>query len=99
MDDFGQYQGELLALSKIWKEYKDIDQRYSKEKSNLEKIINKKEEYDFNLNELKMLNPEKGEFLKLEQKRKLLQNSRRITDTINQVVENFTREDPPGIDS
>ena len=99
LDDFGQYQGELLALSKIWKEYKDIDQRYSEEKSNLEKIINKKEEYDFNLNELKMLNPEKGEFLKLEQKRKLLQNSRRITDTINQVVENFTREDPPGIDS
>ena len=46
-----------------------------------------------------MLNPKKGEFLKLEQKRKLLQNSRRITDTINQVVENFTREDPPGIDS
>ncbi len=99
LDDFGQYQEELLALSKIWKEYKDIDQRYSEEKSNLEKIINKKEEYDFNLNELKMLNPEKGEFLKLEQKRKLLQNSRRITDTINQVVENFTREDPPGIDS
>lgn len=99
LDDFGQYQGELLALSKIWKEYKDIDQRYSEEKSNLEKIINKKEEYDFNLNELKMLNPEKGEFLKLEQRRKLLQNSRRITDAINQVIENFTREDPPGIDS
>ena len=97
LDDFGQYQGELLALSKLWKEYKDIDQRYSEEKLNLEKIINK--EYDFNLNELKMLNPKKGEFLKLEQKRKLLQNSRRITDTINQVVENFTREDPPGIDS
>ena len=42
LDDFGQYQGELLALSKIWKEYKDIDQRYSEEKSNLEKIINKR---------------------------------------------------------
>ena len=70
LDDFGEYKDELLELSRIWKEYKDIKKKYYEEKSNLENISNKKEEYDYNLNELKILAPKKGEFEKLEQKKK-----------------------------
>ncbi len=99
LDDFGQYKDQLETLSKIWNEFRDINKKYLEEKSILEKITNKKEEYNFNLNELKALNPQEGEFLKLEQQKKILQNSRRITDNINQVIDNFTREDPPGIES
>ncbi len=98
LDDFGEYKDELLELSRIWKEYKDIKKKYYEEKSNLENISNKKEEYDYNLNELKILAPKKGEFEKLEQKKKILQNSRRIADNVNQVIENFSRENPPGIE-
>ena len=70
LDDFGEYKDELLELSRIWKEYKDIKKKYYEEKSNLENISNKKEEYDYNLNELKILAPKKGEYEKLEQKKK-----------------------------
>ena len=99
LDEFGNYQDELLELTILWNEYKNTSRKYNEEKYRLESIVNKKEEYIFNLNELKMLNPKKGEFVKLEQKKKILQNSRRIIENVNQVIENFNRETPPAIES
>jgi len=69
------------------------------QKSKLDEIQIKKDDFAFDLNELRTLDPKKGEFLALEQKKKILQNSRKINENINHVVENFNREDPPGIEN
>ena len=47
---------------------------------------------------MKNFEPKKGEFEKLEQKKKILQNSIKINENLNEIINNFIREDPPGIE-
>ena len=49
LDEFGNYQDELLELTILWNEYKNTSRKYNEEKYRLESIVNKKEEYIFNL--------------------------------------------------
>ena len=98
LDDFGNYQSELKKLSETWLELRATEKKYVEERSRFEEIKNKREEFEIYYNELKNFEPKKGEFEKLEQKKKILQNSRKINENLNEIINNFIREDPPGIE-
>ena len=88
----------MKKLSETWLELKTAEKEYLEEQSRFEEIKNKREEYEIYYNELKNFEPKKGEFEKLEQKKKILQNSRKINENLNEIINNFLREDPPGIE-
>ena len=98
LDNFGNYQNELKKLSETWLELKTAEKEYLEEQSRFEEIKNKREEYEIYYNELKNFEPKKGEFEKLEQKKKILQNSRKINENLNEIINNFIKEDPPGVE-
>ena len=98
LDNFGNYQNELKKLSETWLELKTAEKEYLEEQSRFEEIKNKREEYEIYYNELKNFEPKKGEFEKLEHKRKILQNSRKINENLNEIINNFIKEDPPGVE-
>ena len=98
LDDFGNYQSELKKLSETWLELKAAEKKYVEERSRFEEIKNKREEFEIYYNELKNFEPKKGEFEKLEQKKRILQNSRKINENLSEIINNFIREDPPGIE-
>ncbi len=99
LDEFGDYKIELKQLSKMWREYKETQKQYIDENTKSENIKNQIDEYTHDLKELKLLSPRKGEFSELEKKRKFLKNSRKIRENITHVIDNFLREEPPGIES
>ncbi len=99
LDEFGNYKEKLLELSESWKEFKKIEKEFSNELERLNEIKNKMEDYVYDLKELKALDPKKGEFEKLEQDKKMLQNSRKIHENLNEVIDNFVRDNPPGIEN
>ncbi len=69
LDDFGDYGTGLTELSKSWSEYKSIEQEFVLETKKLNEIKKKLEDYSYDLNELRTLVPEDGEFEKLEQEK------------------------------
>jgi len=99
LDEFGNYKEKLLELSQSWKEFKKIEKEFSNELERLNEIKNKMEDYVYDLKELKALDPKQGEFKKLEQDKKMLQNSRKIHENLNEVIDNFVRDNPPGIEN
>ena len=98
LDDFGSYQSELKKLSEKWLELKTAEKNYCEERSRFEEIKNKRDEFEIYYKELRNFEPKKGEYQKLQQKKKLLQNSRKINENLNEIISNFIREDPPGIE-
>ena len=98
LDDFGNYQSELKQLSQKWFEYRIAEKEYFEEKVRFEQIKNKKDEFEIDFKELKKFEPKKGEFEKLEGKKKILQNARKINENLNEALNNFVSEDPPGIE-
>ena len=98
LDDFGNYQIELKKLSDTWLAFKTAEKNYVEERSKFEEIKNKREEFEIYFKELKNFEPKKGEYQKLQQKKKVLQNSRKINENLNEIINNFIREDPPGIE-
>ena len=98
LDDFGSYHSELKKLSEKWLELKTAEKNYCEERSRFEEIKNKRDEFEIYYKELRNFEPKKGEYQKLQQKKKLLQNSRKINENLNEIISNFIREDPPGIE-
>ena len=98
LDDFGEYQKELKELSDLWIKFKKLQEDYNKQLSSFTEINNQRSEYEFYLKELRLLDPKENEFEKLDQKRRILQNSRKIHDILSSSIENFTREEPPGVE-
>lgn len=99
LDDFGDYRTGLLELSKAWNNYKSIEQEFAFETKKLNEVQKKIEDYSYDLNELRTLVPQDGEFKKLEQDKKILQNARKIDENLKEVIENFVRDNPPGIEN
>tara|TARA_B100000287_G_scaffold434741_2_gene500184 strand:- start:310 stop:1962 length:1653 start_codon:yes stop_codon:yes gene_type:complete len=98
LDDAGDYNGDLKNLEKLWinltlakNEYDDLLKKCENEK-------NTQEDLEFDIKELKLLNPLEGEYKKLLSKRLIIKNSVKITQTLNLVMTNFQSEDPPGIE-
>ena len=98
LDDFGGYENELKELSDSWIKFKKLKEDYNKQLSSFTEINNQRSEYEFYLKELRLLNPKENEFTELDQKRRILQNSRKIYDILSLSIENFSREEPPGVE-
>ena len=98
LDNYGNYDEKLRHLDEIWKNLKkaELDYEEFKEKSQNQKSI--VEALNFDLDQLKSLNPKKEEFDKLVKKQKILKNSEKISQNLNHVINNFNSESPPGID-
>jgi len=98
LDDFGTNHQNLQKLNTLWKdltEAKKEFQNLNEEKQNQER---NKENIKYDLEELKNLNPVTNEFQDLLNKKIVLQNSAKITETLNSVTDNFYSENPPGIE-
>ncbi len=98
LDNYGNYEEKLHHLDEIWKNLKkaELDYEEFKEKSQNQKSI--VEALNFDLDQLKSVNPQKEEFEKLVKKQKILKNSEKISQNLNHVINNFNSESPPGID-
>ncbi len=98
LDDFGEYKEQLNEISEVWNQMKIIENDYSKKKALLDQTRNNLEIYNHDYEELKSLDPKPKEFFGLEKKKKVLNNLRKIGESLNEVLDNFNREDPPGIE-
>ena len=98
LDEFGNYKNKLIELSNIWKEMKAVEEDFLKKKAIINQAKNNLEIHNHDYNELKSLDPKTEEFKDLEKKKKILLNSRKIIESLNEFLDNFNRESPPGID-
>ena len=99
LDDFSDNINNLQKLNKLWKNLTDAKKEFenlNEEKQNQQKV---KENIKYDLDELKNLNPMVNEFQDLLNKKIVLQNSAKITETLNSVTESFYSENPPGIEA
>ena len=99
LDDFSDNINNLQKLNKLWKNLTDAKKEFenlNEEKQNQQKV---KENIKYDLDELKNLNPIVNEFQDLLNKKIVLQNSAKITETLNSVTESFYSENPPGIEA
>ena len=99
LDDFGTNHKNLQKLNTLWRDFTEAKKEFenlNKEKQDQQKI---KENIEYDLDELKGLNPSINEFQDLLNKKTVLQNSAKITETLNSVTDNFYSENPPGIEA
>ncbi len=99
LDDFSDNINNLQKLNKLWKDLTDAKKEFenlNEEKQDQQRI---KENIKYDLDELKNLNPIINEFQDLLNKKIVLQNSAKITETLNSVTESFYSENPPGIEA
>ena len=99
LDDFGTHHKNLQKLNTLWKDLtkakKEVE-NLNREKQDQQRI---KENIKYDLDELKNLNPVTNEFKDLLNKKIVLQNSAKITETLNSVTDDFYSETPPGIEA
>ena len=99
LDDFSDNINNLQKLNKLWKDLTDAKKEFenlNEEKQDQQRV---KENIKYDLDELKNLNPVVNEFQDLLNKKIVLQNSAKITETLNSVTESFYSENPPGIEA
>ena len=99
LDDFSDNITNLQKLNKLWKNLTDAKKEFenlNEEKQDQQRV---KENIKYDLDELKNLNPIINEFQDLLNKKIVLQNSAKITETLNSVTESFYSENPPGIEA
>ena len=99
LDDFSDNLNNLQKLNKLWKNLTDAKKEFenlNEEKQDQQRV---KENIKYDLDELKNLNPIVNEFQDLLNKKIVLQNSAKITETLNSVTESFYSENPPGIEA
>ena len=99
LDDFSDNLNNLQKLNKLWKNLTDAKKEFenlNEEKQDQQRV---KENIKYDLDELKKLNPIINEFQDLLNKKIVLQNSAKITETLNSVTESFYSENPPGIEA
>ena len=99
LDDFGTHHKNLEKLNTLWKdltEAKKEVKNLNEEKQDQQRI---KENTKYDLDELKNLNPVTNEFKDLLNKKIVLQNSAKISETLDSVIGNFYSETPPGIEA
>ena len=99
LDDFSDNINNLQKLNKLWKNLTDAKKEFenlNEEKQDQQRV---KENIKYDLDELKNLNPIVNEFQDLLNKKIVLQNSAKITETLNSVTESFYSENPPGIEA
>ena len=99
LDDFGTHHKDLEKLNTLWKDLTEAKKEVkslNEEKQDQQRI---KENTKYDLDELKNLNPVTNEFKDLLNKKIVLQNSAKISETLDSVIGNFYSETPPGIEA
>ena len=98
LDNFGTNKEILFKLKEIWEDLKSKENLYKSELEEFKKLSEIKETYDYNLKELRNLNPLSGEFEELDKKRKIIKNFIKISETLSKVNNNFSSDSIPGIE-
>ena len=99
LDDFATNQKNLQKLNVLWKDLTKARKEFENLNEEKQDQLKIKENIKYDLEELKNLNPIVNEFQDLLNKKIVLQNSAKITETLNSVTENFYSENPPGIEA
>lgn len=98
LDNFGDNKEMLSKLKVIWEDLNSKEKIYESELEEFKKLSEIKETYDYDLKELRNLNPTSGEFGELEKKRKIIKNFIKINETLSKVSDNFSSDSIPGIE-
>ena len=99
LDDYGVKKEDLIQLKNLWEQVKKIKEEYELFSKEIESLAEIKETNENDLKEINILNPLPHEFEDLEKKRKLLKNYIKISESINNVTENFLGENTNGIEN
>ena len=98
LDNFGTNKEILFKLKEIWEDLKAKEKLYKSELEEFKKLSEIKETHEYNLKEIRNLNPVSGEFEELEKKRKIIKNFIKISETLSKVNNNFSSDSIPGIE-
>ena len=98
LDNFGTNKEILCKLKVIWGDLKSKENLYKSELDEFKKLNEIKQTYDYDLKELRNLNPVSGEYEELEKKRKIIKNFVKINETLSKVNNNFSSDSFPGIE-
>jgi len=98
LDAFGKYQKELSELGDLWGLLSTKKKQLDELKKSYEDNDYQKELLENYLNELKTLDPKENEFEELNKKKVILKNSAKITENLDNILKNFSSDDPPGIE-
>ena len=98
LDNFGDNKEMLSKLKVIWEDLNSKEKIYESELEEFKKLSEIKETYDYDLKELRNLNPTSGEFGELEKKRKIIKNFIKINETLSKVSDNFSSDSIPSIE-
>ena len=97
LDNFGEHLNNTNQLNDLWKELNGVKKEFEELKLKNENQKNIRDSLEFDINELNLLSPKEDEFNNLK-KKLILQNSAKISENINSVINNFQSENPPGIE-
>ena len=98
LDEYGDYPLALETTKTEWKKLKKVKKEFEDKKYELERITNEKEKIEYDFNEIKNLDPQINEYEELIKKKTLLKNSAKISEGLNEIIDNFFSDTPPGID-
>ena len=98
LDEYGDYRVALETTKTEWKKLKKVKKEFEDKRHELERITNEKEKIEYDFNEIRNLDPQLNEYEELIKKKTLLKNSAKISEGLNEIIENFISETPPGID-
>ena len=98
LDEYGDYPLALETTKTEWKKLKKVKKEFEDKKYELERITNEKEKIEYDFNEIKNLDPQINEYEELIKKKTLLKNSAKISESLNEIIDNFFSDTPPGID-
>ena len=98
LDEYGDYRVALETTKTEWKKLKKVKKEFEDKRYELERITNEKEKIEYDLNEIRNLDPQLNEYEELIKKKTLLKNSAKISEGLNEIIKNFFSDTPPGID-
>ena len=98
LDEYGDFLEAKETTKNEWQKLKKIKKEFEDKKDELDRITNEKEKIEYDLNEIKNLDPQKNEYDELIKKKTLLKNSAKISESLNEIFDNFFSDTPPGID-
>lgn len=99
LDEFGSYNELLRQVQIKWDYLKIIENEYEDLKKKSETKKKEQEDINYNIKELKKLDPQNNDYSKLKEKRELLSNSEKIKDSITKILQNFNNENNLDIES
>ena len=89
LDEYGDYPLALETTKTEWKKLKKVKKEFEDKKYELERITNEKEKIEYDFNEIKNLDPQINEYEELIKKKTLLKNSAKISEGLNEIIDNF----------